>query len=195
MTENANFTSASGSNLLSYSLIAFTVGRFFATGLATILESNFILTIYASIAIALCSYVTAGHGKPAVGVLMALFFFEAPMYPTIFTLGTSNLGRHTRRGAGILVMGVSGGAVFPPIQGAIADAAGTRISYIVPTVGFIVVLSYAAYHWASHGFRVLRVKDSAVLSASYEGTPGLGGVVLETEQRKGSVTHVAVSTM
>jgi fucose permease len=30
------------------------------------------------------------------------------MYPTLFTLGTANLGRHTRRGAGILVMGVSG---------------------------------------------------------------------------------------
>jgi FHS family L-fucose permease-like MFS transporter len=27
------------------------------------------------------------------------------MYPTLFTLGTANLGPHTRRGAGIMVMG------------------------------------------------------------------------------------------
>ena len=74
-------------------------------------------------------------------VLIAVFFWMAPMYPTIFTLGTANLGRHTRRGAGILVMGVSGGAVFPPIQGAIADSYNTRISYLVPTCGFVVVLA------------------------------------------------------
>ena len=56
------------------------------------------------------------------------------MYPSIFVLGTANLGPHTRRGAGILVMGVSSGAVFPPIQGAIADKGSTRISYVVPMV-------------------------------------------------------------
>jgi FHS family L-fucose permease-like MFS transporter len=158
-TENASFTSAQASNMLSYALIAFTVGRFFATALATVFQADFLLMIYAVIAIAFNAYICAGQGKPAVGVLMALFFFEAPMYPTIFTLGTANLGRHTRRGAGILVMGVSGGAVFPPIQGAIATDANTRISYVVPLVGFVYVLGYAAYHWSTHGHHVMRVKD------------------------------------
>lgn len=68
-------------------------------------ESNFLLTIYAVLAIAFTAYVSAGHGTPAVAVLIIVFFWMAPMYPTIFTLGTANLGRHTRRGAGILVMG------------------------------------------------------------------------------------------
>ncbi len=48
-------------------------------------------------------------------------------------------------------MGVSGGAVFPPIQGAIADAAGTRISYVVPLVGFVYVLGYVTAHWLRNG--------------------------------------------
>ena len=94
--------------MLSYGLITFTVGRFIATALAVIFESNFILTIYCCCAIALTAYVSAGHGTSAVAVLIIIFFFEAPMYPSIFTLGTANLGRNTRRGAGILVMGVSG---------------------------------------------------------------------------------------
>jgi len=96
------------------------------------------------------------------------------MYPTIFTLGTANLGKHTRRGAGILVMGVSGGAVFPPIQGAIADSFNTRISYLVPTCGFVVVLAYVAYHWVTHGMHLLRVKGEAVIATSLEGG-GVGG--------------------
>lgn len=40
-TENADFTAAEGSNMLSYGLITFTVGRFVATGLATFLQSDF----------------------------------------------------------------------------------------------------------------------------------------------------------
>lgn len=177
LTEAAPYSSAQASNMLSYALITFTVSRFVATALATLFDSSFILTIYAICAIAFNAYVCAGHGKPAAGVLIALFFFEAPMYPTIFTLGTANLGKHTRRGAGILVMGVSGGAVFPPIQGAIADAAGTRISYVTPLVGFVVVLAYAVYSWGRAGFTVMRSK-STVISASYEG-PALGGGVVE----------------
>lgn len=177
-TDNAAYTPAAASQMLSYALITFTVGRFIATALATVFESNFLLSIYACCAIALNAYICAGHGKPAVAVLIVLFFFEAPMYPAIFALGTANLGRHTRRGAGILVMGVSGGAVFPPIQGAVADAAGTRISYVVPLVGFCVVLGYVLSHWIMHGMHIMRVKGEAVIATSLEG--GAVGGVIET---------------
>merc|ERR1711907_563946 len=97
--------------------------------------------------------------------------FMAPMYPTIFTMGTANLGRHTRRGAGILVMGVAGGAIFSPIQGAIADAANTRISFVAPLVGFLVVLAYVAFHWVREGFSIMRVKsnDDIIAAAGVEG--------------------------
>jgi FHS family L-fucose permease-like MFS transporter len=172
-TENASFSDPQASNMLSYALITFTVGRFIATALATVFQADFLLMVYAAIAIAMNAFICAGHGKGAVGVLIAIFFFEAPMYPTLFTLGTANLGRHTRRGAGILVMGVSGGAVFPPIQGAIADAAGIRISYLVPLVGFVYVMGYVSFHWMRHGRHIMRVKD--VVGAGFTGGP-LGGV-------------------
>ncbi|CRK16632.1 hypothetical protein BN1708_002889 [Verticillium longisporum] len=157
--ENGGFTTSKGSTMLSYALITFTVGRFVATGIATFLSSDFILVVYAVAASALTAYVSVGKGGGAVGALIAIFFFLAPMYPTIFTLGTEGLGHHTRRGAGILVMGVSGGAVFPPIQGAIADAKGTRISYVVPMIGLIFVLGYACIHWVRKGMNILAPKS------------------------------------
>ncbi|GAB7363426.1 hypothetical protein MBLNU230_g3702t1 [Neophaeotheca triangularis] len=175
-TENADLTATQAAQMLSYALITFTVGRFVATGLSYFLESNFLLTAYAIIAIAMNAYICAGKGVSAVAVLIVIFFFEAPMYPAIFALGTANLGRHTRRASGILVMGVSGGAVFPPIQGAIADAVSTRTSYIVPLVGFVFVLAYVGYHWARHGFHILRIKGETVVAASLEGG-AVGGVV------------------
>lgn len=171
-TENASFSAAQGSNMLSYALITFTVGRFVGTALATVLQSDFIMIIYSALAIALTAVVSAVRGHAGVGVLITIFFFEAPMYPSLFSMGTANLGRHTKRGAGILVMGVSGGAVFPPIQGAIADAAGTRISYLVPMVGFCVVLAYAVFHWMRHGRHILRVKD--VVALTPEAAAGTG---------------------
>jgi FHS family L-fucose permease-like MFS transporter len=175
-TENASFTAAQASNLLSYALITFTVGRFIATALATVFQADFLLMVYAVIAIALNAVVCAISGNVSVGILIVVYFLEAPMYPTIFTLGTANLGRHTRRGAGILVMGVSGGAVFPPIQGAIADSAGTRISFVVPLVGFVYVLGYVTFHWLRTGRHVLRVKDIVA-----EGThsAAIGGAVVD----------------
>lgn len=186
-TENSNYSAAQASNMLSYGLITFTVGRFFATALATVFDSSFLMVIYACCAIAFNAYVASGHGKAAVGVLIALFFFEAPMYPTIFTLGTANLGKHTRRGAGILVMGVSGGAVFPPIQGAVADAAGTRISYVVPLVGFVYVLGYVSQHWVRHGMQVRRIKDDEVVVAA----AGVeGGAVISKRSMSVTEQHV-----
>lgn len=181
--------------MLSYGLITFTVGRFVATAIATVLESNFLLVVYAICAIALTATAAGLKSQGSAGVLITIFFFMAPMYPTskssvsdmrsklqltyasVFTLGTANLGRHTRRGAGILVMGVSGGAVFPPIQGSIADAASTRISYVVPTVGFCFVLAYVLQHWIRLGFHILRVKGENVVATSLEGG-AVGGVPL-----------------
>ncbi|KAF1964156.1 MFS general substrate transporter [Bimuria novae-zelandiae CBS 107.79] len=175
-TEAASYTSEEGARLLSYGLIVFTVGRFIAAGMAYVLESNFILMIYAAASIALSAYVSTAHGTGGVACIIVIFFFMAPMYPSIFTIGTANLGRNTRRGAGILVMGVSGGAVFPPIQGAIADSATTRISYLVPMVGFIVVLVYCSAHWYRHGMHILRVKGENVVATALEGG-AVGGAV------------------
>ena len=174
--EAGHFTDSEGSQMLSYALICFTVGRFVATALATVFQPDFILIVYACICIAFTAYVCNGSGAAGVGVLITLFFFEAPMYPTLFTLGTANLGQHTRRGAGILVMGVSGGAVFTPIQGAIADRFGTRISYIVPLVGFVYVLGYVTFHWLRHGRHIMRVKEVVATNAA-----GLG---LDDEEKK-----------
>ena len=137
------------------------MGRFVGTALAHFCQADFILLVYAAISVVLSAYTSFIYGRSAVFVLIVLYFFESLMFPTIFVMGTANLGRHTRRGAGILIMGVSGGAAFPPIQGALADAYSTRISFLVPMVGFIFVLVYATFHWIKHGFKVRHARPTA----------------------------------
>lgn len=138
--------------------------------LAHFFQADFILLVYSIATITLTAYVSAGHGRSAVIVLIVVFFFESVMFPTIFVMGTADLGRHTRRGAGILMMGVSGGAVFPPIQGAIADGHSTRISFLVPMVGFLFVLAYTTYHWIKHGLKIRRIAPT--VDVHVVSTPG-----------------------
>lgn len=182
--ENGGISTSKASTMLSYALITFTVGRFFATALAMLFSSGFIMVVYTCCAIALTAYVSAGHGAASVGVLITIFFFEAPMYPTIFAMGTRNLGRHTRRGAGVLVMGVSGGAIFPPIQGAIADAKSTRISYLVPMVGFIYVLGYVAVNWVRDGTPILAPKASDTPVSDSASVKEKDGAIIEQHEKK-----------
>ena len=92
---------------------------------------------------------------------MVTFFFMSCQYPIIFVMATDKLGRHTRRGSALVVMGVGGGAAFPPIQGAVAGAGTTRISYFVPAAGFVVVFCYAMWRFLITG-RHIRIPVEVV---------------------------------
>ena len=84
-------------------------------------------------------------GDAAIAMLCMVLFFESCVFPTIFTLSLRGLGRHTKRGASFLVASVCGGAVFPPMLGAVVDARNTRIAMAVPLGGFLIAYSFPIY--------------------------------------------------
>jgi len=57
------------------------------------------------------AYVTSGLTSIAFIALLGLA--NAPMWPAIFPLGIKGLGRFTKTGSAILIMGIAGGAVIP----------------------------------------------------------------------------------
>jgi FHS family L-fucose permease-like MFS transporter len=71
------------------------------------------------------------------------------MWPSIFALSITGLGKYTSQGSAFLIMMILGGSIIPPLQGKIADGSnnmipgmdGIHFSYIVPVVGF----AYLAY--------------------------------------------------
>lgn len=142
---DTNISDALASNLLSVALATFTIGRFISTALMRFVKPRYILIVYAFMAALLCGLTLGLRGLSAVVVLICIFFFESCMYPTIFTLAIQDLGANTKKGSSLLIMGVGGGAVFPPIQGAIADASNTAVSQCVPMVGYVLVLIYALF--------------------------------------------------
>jgi len=163
VTESAGRTTADASNLLSYSLIIFTAMRFVMTAVLSFVAAPVVLFINALIGTVLVILVTVLPGTPGMICLMLIYATMSCQYPVIFVLGTSGLGRHTRRAASLLVMGVAGGAVFPPIQGAIADKYSTRVSYGVSAPAFAFVAFFAAYVWLSGDRQILlKKRDGAV---------------------------------
>ncbi|KAJ9126377.1 hypothetical protein QFC24_002115 [Naganishia onofrii] len=149
--ENAGIADSQASQYLSYGLIMFTVGRFVGTALLAVMSAPLLLAIYSAICCVLIVLIATLHGMAGVACTMLIMFFESIMYPVIFVTGTTGLGRHTRRGAGLLVMGVAGGAVFPPMQGAIADAVNTRVSFWICLPCFIEITLFGLWAWNKEG--------------------------------------------
>ena len=152
--EAAKISDERGSQLLSYGLLTFTLARFVGTALLSVIAAPLLLAIYAACACVCAILIGAMHGMGGVACLIVIMFFESIMYPVIFVLGTTGLGRHTRRASGLLVMGVAGGAVFPPIQGAIADHFSTRTSYFLVVPCFAYIMGWALYVWNADGRRI-----------------------------------------
>ncbi|XP_006460935.1 hypothetical protein AGABI2DRAFT_204277 [Agaricus bisporus var. bisporus H97] len=129
--------------LYSFCQLTFMFGRFAGVAILHFIDPALLLSLYA-VACSLFTILTGVlGGNGGVGSLFALFWFESICYPCIFTLGTKNLGIYTKRGSGLIVMGVGGGAWFPPAQASLADKVSTRRSYLVPLAGYLAMTIYA----------------------------------------------------
>lgn len=141
--EGLGISKAKASNMFSVCQATFTVGRFVGVVLLNFIDPALLLSFHAFMCVLASILVATLSGWSAVGFLYVLFFFESICYPCVFTIGTKNLGKHTKRGSGLIVMGVGGGAWYPSAQGALADSASTHTSYLVPMTGYVALLIYA----------------------------------------------------
>ena len=69
--------------------------------------------------------------------------FCSIMWPCIFTLSVTGLGKYTSQGSAFLIMMILGGGIIPPIQGKLADIIGIHESYWVPVACFAYLAWFA----------------------------------------------------
>jgi len=143
--------------LLSISLAGFMVGRFIGTALMRTISAVKLLAAYCVVNIGLLLLSFSLDGKLSVYALMCVAFFMSIMFPTIFSLGIRNLGSKTKLGSSLLIMGIVGGAVIPPIMAKISDLSNIRYAYLVPIVSFAYILYFAYIN--------LKVKKVELVSA------------------------------
>jgi MFS transporter, FHS family, L-fucose permease len=89
-----------------------------------------------------CIFLKTGYNE---FVLAGLGIFLSIMFPTVFSLAIEDVGAFAGRGSALLNFAIVGGAVFPPIQGMIADRFGVDVSYLVPCFCFIMITIYSFF--------------------------------------------------
>ena len=81
----------------------------------------------------------------SIWFLVLLGLPNALIYAGIWPLAIRDLGRFTKTGSSILVMGLVGNAVFPLLYGHFADITGTRAAYWVLIPCYLYLVFYAVY--------------------------------------------------
>ena len=130
------------SMVLTGALAFFMIGRFLGSWIMRSVRATTMLlicavgTVVCNVLILLCL------GKLSLIALLCNYVFEAIMFPTIFSIALTGLGNLTKSASSLLMMTPIGGCGFL-LMGIIADRTHVVMPFVVPLVGFIIVLAYA----------------------------------------------------
>jgi MFS transporter, FHS family, L-fucose permease len=139
--EKMALSSEQAAYYFSLSMVMMMAGRFLGTYLMKLIAPNKLLASFALANIVMCIIVAQSWGWVSFIALILINFFFSIMFPTIFSLGLKDLGRHTKQASSFIVMGVVGGAIFPPIMGYVADY-DTATAYYLPIICYVVIFLF-----------------------------------------------------
>jgi FHS family L-fucose permease-like MFS transporter len=140
--EVMHFSDAKSANYFAFSIFLMMLGRFFGTFIMRLVRPHVLLAVFAVANVLMCILVAQADGWLSFIALMLINFFFSIMFPTIFSLGLKDLGSKTQRGSSFIVMGVVGGAVFPPLMGLIANHDIAK-AYYLPIICYAVIFTFA----------------------------------------------------
>jgi FHS family L-fucose permease-like MFS transporter len=144
-----------------YNIVAmgiFLSSRFVSTFLMKYVNSKLLLTIFALGGMITMLGVIFIQGMGGLYCLIATSAFMSLMFPTIYGIALEGLKDDATLGAAGLVMAIVGGALMPPLQGAIIDlgtVAGipaVNFSFVLPFISFVVIAIY--------GYRTVKYAQS-----------------------------------
>ena len=129
--------------VLTVALGFFMVGRFFGSWIMRKVRAELML-LYCGIGSVVCiGLVLLDLGKCSMIALVCNYLFEAIMFPTIFTLALQGLGNLTKSASSLLMMTPIGGCFFL-LMGYVADQTNLVLPFMIPFIGYFVVLLFAS---------------------------------------------------
>jgi FHS family L-fucose permease-like MFS transporter len=90
------------------------------------------------------------HGYASVFFIALLGLANSLMWPAIWPLAITGLGRFTKIGSSLLIMGIAGGALLPLLYGWLADIIDSRQAYWIMVPCYLFIWYYAV---AGHKLR------------------------------------------
>lgn len=146
-------TAKTASFLVSLYWLGALVGRLLGAGILTKVNSGKLVGTFGFAAAALITTSMFTSGNVAIWTLVLCGFFNSIMFPNIFTLGIHGLGPMTSKGSGLIMTAVVGGAIIPPLIGAVADKVGIQGSFVIPMICYLYIAYYGL--WGSKPTRTV----------------------------------------
>ena len=85
------------------------------------------------------------HGYTSVLFIALLGLANSLMWPAIWPLAIADLGRFTKVGSSLLIMGIAGGALLPLLYGRLSDVFSPQHAYFILIPCYLFILYYAAF--------------------------------------------------
>ena len=149
---NLGMDKATAQNYNICAMLMFLCSRFITTYLMKYLNSRTLLALFGAGAVCTSLGAVLFVGMSGLYCLVATSFFMSLMFPTIYGIALENVDdRDTTLGASFLVMAIVGGALLPPLQGAVIDLGtiagmpAVNVSFLLPMCCFVVVMLYGIY--------------------------------------------------
>ena len=127
------------------------LGRFVGAAVMQKIQPGKTLVFNALTAATLVLITIMGSGSVAAWAILSVGLFNSIMFPTIFSLAVTGLGKHTGQGSGILCAAIVGGAILPVVQGFFADRIGIQSAFFIPVLCYAYI---AFYGWKGHKIKV-----------------------------------------
>jgi MFS transporter, FHS family, L-fucose permease len=148
--EKIGLSAEKAAYFFSFSMVLKMAGRFAGAYLMRFVEPNKLLGAFAICNILMCLLIAQSFGWLSFIALILLNFFFSIMYPTIYSLGLKDLGRYRQQASSFIVMGVAGGAVFPPLMGLIANH-HLAAAYYLPIICYAFISFF--------GFKLSKIRQ------------------------------------
>ncbi|KAF1843529.1 MFS general substrate transporter [Cucurbitaria berberidis CBS 394.84] len=152
VTASGPTSSSTAARFLAGAQGAFTLGRFAGSAIMKFVRPRWVFFVFMTLCIIFIIPSITERGNTGMSMLYIVLFFESIIFPTIVALGMRGLGKYSKRGSGLIVAGVSGGAIVPPLLFAASDSQGavnhetghapTAIAMTVPLAFFIAAWTY-----------------------------------------------------
>jgi len=122
------------------------VGRFIGSAILRVFSPGKVLASVACGAIILILISANTSGALSGYSLLAIGLMNAIMFPTVFSLACEGLGTRAADGSGVICVAIVGGAVIPPLTGALADVSESlAFALIIPAACYAFIFSFGIY--------------------------------------------------
>ena len=101
------------------------------------------MKLSAGLGLVLSALVIFSHGYVSVLGVALLGLANSLVWPAIWPMALAGLGRFTKIGSSLMIMGIAGGAIVPLGYGALADALNPTHAYVILIPSYLIILYYA----------------------------------------------------